>query len=636
MGSKPLPGGLLRLLLESLLVFSPGIVFLWTYARRFQAADGAVLQHATVVATALLLYAAIRFLIVAWGQGRRTGRFLSTLLASGVLLVVGTFYALQIAGLKFWGNLPTWSLVRAYLPLMSATIEQAQINPVAVSVAGALLVLAMAILIHVLLRRFGFAQPDLGREWRLGTMLLVGVAALLFQRQIDATLWSEERWSRSEPLYNFFRDVRARFVQGHMVSPVQLRELQRTEDEERRKLPIVAHRRNVVLIIVDALRAQNLKQYGYSRDTMPYFDQLASEVDSARIERTYSACNESTCGIIAIAASRFVHAIVPRMITMSEVLRASGYRNYYLVSGDHTNFYGLREFYGANDGYVDGTTQHQRHLNDDRNILEGLQRLPLSPEQPFLLHIHLKSTHALGIRFSDDTPYQPSENYTRLVMTGAPTDLDPTPFINYYDDGIRQTDAVIRRIVEHLRQRGVLDDTLLVLTGDHGESLGEGGKWSHANSVAENALHVPLTILSFGQPLSPTLHERRTAFQVDIAPTVLTELGAGVPATWQGTALQQAPVERLSFFSQGQAYGLYQAEPDGGVLKYWHDADGRHGLRFGPGQASGVALTESELRDNAVRWDTALVPVVAAISASPPICMSSTRNIALAEACSTR
>ena len=85
MGSKPLPGGLLRLLLESLLVFSPGIVFLWTYARRFQAADGAVLQHATVVATALLLYAAIRFLIVAWGQGRRTGRFLSTLLASGVL-----------------------------------------------------------------------------------------------------------------------------------------------------------------------------------------------------------------------------------------------------------------------------------------------------------------------------------------------------------------------------------------------------------------------------------------------------------------------------------------------------------------------------------------------------------------------
>jgi hypothetical protein len=557
-------------------------------------------------------------------------------LASTLLLVGTLFYALQLAGLKFWGNLPTWSLVRAYLPLIVATIEQAQLNPVAIGAGAALGVFILVALIHLLLCRVGYVAGTYGLRGRLAMLALVGVAIFGVQRQVDSALWSEARWVRNEPLYNFFRDVRARFVQGHMVTPLQLQELQRREDAARSLMPHVAEKRNVVLIVVDALRAQNLKRYGYGRNTMPYVDQLAASVDSATIDRTYSVCNESTCGIIAIAASRFVHSIVPRMITMSEILRASGYRAYYLVSGDHTNFYGLREFYGANDGYVDGTTQHERHLNDDRNILDGIDRLHLVPDQPFLLHVHLKSTHALGIRWSEDAPWQPSENYTRLVMTGAPADIDPAPFVNYYDNGIRQTDGVIRHIVESLRRRGVLDGTLLVITGDHGESLGEQGKWSHAKSIEEHALRVPLLLMSFGRPLSASLHERRIAFQVDIAPTLLAELGTPAPATWQGVPLQNPPSQRLSFFSQGEAYGLYETGPDGGLLKYWHLGGQRFGRRFGPDSRSpGIPLPEKELRRRAVDWDTALIPLAAAIVASPPMCRSSSHTIALREACST-
>jgi hypothetical protein len=260
--------------------------------------------------------------------------------------------------------------------------------------------------------------------------------------------------------------------------------------------------------------------------------------------------------------------------------------------------------------------------------------LTLTQDEPFFLHIHLKSTHALGIRWSDDAPFQPSSNYTRLVVTGGTRGLDPTPYVNYYDNGIRQTDEVIRRIVENLRNRGLLENALLVVTSDHGESLGEHHKWSHANSVEEHALRIPLIFMSFGRPLSDSLHRQQVAFQVDIAPTILSEIGATPPGTWQGSALQDPPARRISFFSQGESYGLYETIPDGELFKYWRSEGRRHGIRIGSdGRSRETPLSDSELRERAPEWDATLIPLTAAIMESRPLCTSSTQSAVLQETC---
>jgi arylsulfatase A-like enzyme len=253
------------------------------------------------------------------------------------------------------------------------------------------------------------------------------------------------------------------------------------------------------------------------------------------------------------------------------VLRLHGYRIELILGGDHTHFYGLRKAYGAVDNYFDGSMVAGRNVNDDELVLERVKALPPWDGKPVLLQFHLMSAHLLGMRDPKFARFQPARPYVPW-RKGAAADLSKPQIEtgNHYDNGVLQLDDVLRRLIGSLAERQYMNDTVVVLTGDHGEALGEHGEYGHAKSVFEPAMHVPLVFAGFGGP-PPQVADSGAALasQIDIAPTLLRFMDAPVPRTWAGMPLQNKLALRQLAFQQGFFVGLYDGTRPGHTLKYW-------------------------------------------------------------------
>ena len=128
-------------------------------------------------------------------------------------------------------------------------------------------------------------------------------------------------------------------------------------------------------------------------------------------------------------------------------------------------------------------------------------------------------------------------NRQRLAPAGPRPDIVPHS-ISQYDGGIAYADAQIGKVVEWLKQYNAYDNTMIVVTSDHGEAFGERNHIGHANSAYQNLLHVPLLIkYPHGGHRGAESHP---VSLIDVAPTILSTLGVPVPQTMQGRNLTGA------------------------------------------------------------------------------------------------
>jgi arylsulfatase A-like enzyme len=107
--------------------------------------------------------------------------------------------------------------------------------------------------------------------------------------------------------------------------------------------------------------------------------------------------------------------------------------------------------------------------------------------------------------------------------------------VSQYDGGIAYIDHQIGEVVKWLKHRGAYDNTMIVVTSDHGEAFGERHRVGHANSPYQNLLHVALIVKYPHQARRGT--EERPVSLIDVAPTILQEAGIAVPQTMQGRSL---------------------------------------------------------------------------------------------------
>jgi arylsulfatase A-like enzyme len=142
------------------------------------------------------------------------------------------------------------------------------------------------------------------------------------------------------------------------------------------------------------------------------------------------------------------------------------------------------------------------------------------------------------------------------------------PALGRYLNGVQSMDALIGQLADQLKKMGLADDTLLVITGDHGEAFNEHGQSIHGFTVYNEELQVPLLIIN------PRLFPYKRlmngpARQIDIAPTLLSLLGIPEPAQWQGTSLFQRPRRRRVYMFS--ANGNYVLGLIDGNMKYIYD-----------------------------------------------------------------
>lgn len=306
----------------------------------------------------------------------------------------------------------------------------------------------------------------------------------------------------------------------------------------------------VVLVVIDTLRADHLECYGYGRVTSPALCGLARE--GVLFERAYATRTETVPAISSILTGlypplhgvRANYSVLPEGVaTIAELLRAAGYA----TGGFVSSFVMIRDF----SGFAQGFAVYDDHVRSPEGLRENYERP--APEtvdralawiagagaRPFLF-VHLIEPHG---------PYNPPQRFLEkmaLPRAGERVPLERIPssqrlpgvefvseFVGRYDGEIAAADAELGRLFEHLRASGRFDESLIVVTADHGESLGEGDVWfSHGERLDDPQARVPLIVkLPAGTGrVAPGTRVAEPVSAVDIVPTILAAVGAPPPA----------------------------------------------------------------------------------------------------------
>jgi len=326
---------------------------------------------------------------------------------------------------------------------------------------------------------------------------------------------------------------------------------------------------NLILISIDTLRADHVGAYGYPLPTTPHIDAMAEH--SVR----FTSCVAHAPTTLASHAS-ILTSLLPQhhgasisresrlaqdAVPLAEVLAGHGYRTASFNGGIQLDAaYGLdRGFDVYESAKSHGALAQSLAGNEDR-LRHGVERAIRwldEAERPFFVFLHSYEIHH---------PYTPDAELLRLFETDYAGDLpdhisvellerinadgqplspeDLSHIVHAYDAELRSADAAIGRLVAYLQEKSLYEDTLIVITSDHGEEFGEHGwvGW-HAHSLYDELLLVPLIIKFPGSRLAGEV-DALQARGVDIAPTVLAALGIEAPESYVGRDLSQGLGER--------------------------------------------------------------------------------------------
>ena len=281
---------------------------------------------------------------------------------------------------------------------------------------------------------------------------------------------------------------------------------------------------NVILYLIDALRADHLDAYGYSRKTSPAITDLANA--GALFARCFSqeTWTKPSVASLFTGTSAGVHGVrvhcdtVPRsMVVLPEILRSYGYATASFSTNSHM---------GPITDLTRGFSYFEKAylLEREHCTREAAAFLEKYADRKFFMYVHTVEPHY---------PYSPPEQLAhRFAAPGeAPTDLD------LYDAEIVYADANLEHLVSKLRELGIHDNTLLIVTADHGEAFGEHeGMIKHSGKPYNELIHIPL-IMHLPGSLPAGKVVAHNVQLIDIAPTILDVLNIRGNEQFQGMSL---------------------------------------------------------------------------------------------------
>ena len=297
--------------------------------------------------------------------------------------------------------------------------------------------------------------------------------------------------------------------------------------------------RGIILISLDTLRADHLGCYGYHRNTSPFIDTFAKKsfvFEHAVVQSEWTLPSHASIMTSLYPSSHGVtemkHYLTDEHITLAELLKKGGYQTAAFTDGVY-----LSKKFGLGQGFdfYDGS----KRIGIKRILPKVMNWLNEHKSDPFFLFIHCYDIH---------DPYNPPPpfdsifhdfTYTGKLSPTAKTifaanweglkvnDEDLRHFIALYDGGIRYTDENIGIFLSYLEDIGLADQTLIIITSDHGEEFKEHGRLGHGQIYYRPNLQVPLIINIPGYP-QKEVRVSELVQSIDLLPTIL-EL-ANLPA----------------------------------------------------------------------------------------------------------
>jgi arylsulfatase A-like enzyme len=303
---------------------------------------------------------------------------------------------------------------------------------------------------------------------------------------------------------------------------------------------------NVLIYVVDTLRADRLGCYGHTAAVSPNIDAFASE--AVLYERVVAQSSWTKPSVVTILTGQgpLQHGVNGRMdrmpeelISLAELLDAGGF----VTAGFVANAY-ITEKAGFARGFGEFDFAHGRSDAVTAKVMDWIGRYDDS--RPFFLYVHTIDPHA---------PYEPSEPFRTEFASQV---IDPAvgthdhiraiarkelpvndslvaDMLALYDAEVAENDHAFGRLMEALKNRGLFDDTLIIFLSDHGEEFDEHGVFGHGWDLYGEVIDVPM-IIKPPEHFGP--HRVREVTQhVDVVPTVLAAVGFDVPKGVDGIDL---------------------------------------------------------------------------------------------------
>ena len=336
--------------------------------------------------------------------------------------------------------------------------------------------------------------------------------------------------------------------------------------------------KNVLLVSIDTLRADHLGAYGYPRNTSPQLDALASS--SWLFETAYAPIPRTGPSVAALLTGMFPAdvdewSIPAELDTLAELLSDHGLRA--VAAVDNANL-------SEESGYAQGFEYYRETWEETDSEIERTHLITATARDyllefaetgdPFFMWLHYVNPHrpytppeGLDAVFIDDAHFDGSvelphtSGYVGGIRRGVAVEGEHrlAYYVAQYDGEILFSDSAVGAVLDALRSAPELSDTLVVLTADHGEGLGEQDVYfKHGPQLLESHVRVPLIVQVPGETDAPRRITRPVS-TIDVAPTVLALAGVPTP-TFSG--------DRVAFPLAGESLVL---TPDGELVDHRRD-----------------------------------------------------------------
>ncbi len=303
---------------------------------------------------------------------------------------------------------------------------------------------------------------------------------------------------------------------------------------------------NIIMISLDTLRADHLKCYGYHRETSTNMDNLAAE--GVLFEKAFSSTSWTLPAHMSLLTSldnrnHGVRKATPfldtSIVTLADILRKNDYFTHAITGGALVS-----QRYGFSKGFDSYREfkRSRRFSNMAKTQYSHVQRwMEWNKDKKFFLFLHTYQPHApytcpppYNTAFlSENMPWEEGDMETILFgekkTEKAPfnklSPLEQDNIVALYDGEIKYTDEVlIKPLIKKLKDLSLYQNTMIILTSDHGEEFFDHNAWLHGHTLYNELIHIPL-IIKFPHSKLVNLCVEDDVRIIDIMPTILDELG---------------------------------------------------------------------------------------------------------------
>ena len=313
---------------------------------------------------------------------------------------------------------------------------------------------------------------------------------------------------------------------------------------------------NVLVYLIDTLRADHTTPYGSARATTPRLDALAR--DGVVFENAYTVApwtRPATASLLTglypgTHGSEHAGSLAPAAVTLAERFRRAGWSTWAFVANGHV----FGEGVGLDQGFDRFVAVRGRRLDNHARTEEidalVLPQLDAFGDEPFLLYVHAVDPHspydpppAFAGRFRDPSyagTIAPADTLRKTLLARSPDEADVRRVRDLYDEDVAYQDERLGVLLDALTARGLRERTIVVVLSDHGEELHDHGDWEHGMRLFEEQVRIPLVLAGPGLAGSAGRRVAEPATIVDVLPTLLTIAGIPQREPVQGVDLAAA------------------------------------------------------------------------------------------------